>query len=117
MEVYLQNLPPDLTDHGLKDQLNRYTTALGIQEWSCQKPRKRPFGFLTFLHHKDGDRFLEHYQQRPDSGINIAGIARSNARLIISGHNVVCKRSNKHPDEFLLKSLIKSAEDRLKPQQ
>jgi hypothetical protein len=114
MEVYLQNLPPDLTDQALKEQLSRFTKALSIQEWSCQKPRKRPFGFMTFLHHKDGERFLKHHQQRPDSGTDIAGIARSTARLIISGHNVGCKRSNKAPDIFLLKSMVKSAEDRLR---
>jgi RNA recognition motif-containing protein len=117
MEVYLQNLPPDLTDQGLKEQLSRFTKALSIQDWSCQKPRKRPFGFLTFLYQEDGERFLEQFQQRPDSGINLADIARSTARLIISGYNVGCKRSNKPPDEFLIKSLIKSAEDRLQPQQ
>jgi hypothetical protein len=117
MEVYLQNLPPDLTDRSLKDQLNRFTKALSIQEWSCQKPRKRPFGFLTFLYQKDGESFLKHHQQRPDSGISITGIARSDSRLIIAGHNVTCKRSNKAPDEFLLKSLTKAAEDRLQAQQ
>jgi RNA recognition motif-containing protein len=117
MEVYLQNLPPDLTDQGLKDQLSRYIKALSIQDWSCQKPRKRDFGFLTFLHPKDGERFLERHQHRPDSGIDVAGYAQFAVRLGILGNTVKCKRSNKAPDEFLLKSLVKSAEDRVQAKQ
>ncbi|KAH7410523.1 rna-dependent rna polymerase [Phaeosphaeria sp. MPI-PUGE-AT-0046c] len=108
MEVYLQDLPPDLTDQGLKDQLSRFTKALSIQDWSCQKPRKRSFGFLTFLHHKDGERFLTKYQP---------GIGQSGSLLVLSGQKSRCKRSTKVPDEFLLKSMIKSAEDRAKAQQ
>lgn len=61
MEVYLQNLPSDLTDQGLKDQISRFTKALSIQDWSCQKPRKKTFGFLTFLNPRDGEHFLKQH--------------------------------------------------------
>ena len=108
MEVYLQNLPSHLTDQGLKDQLSRFTKTLSIQDWSCQKPRKRPFGFLTFLHPRDGERFLKQYQP---------GTRQSASLLVLSGQRIQCKRSKKIPDEFLLKSMIKTAEDRLKAQQ
>jgi hypothetical protein len=117
MEVYLPGLPQDLSDQGLKEQLSRYTKALTIQDWSCQKPRKRDFGFITFLHAKDGERFLTRHQHRPDSGIDVAGETKIKVRLDILGHTVNCKRSTKSPDGFLLKSLAKSAEDRAQAQQ
>jgi hypothetical protein len=103
MEVYLQDLPLHLTDQGLKDQLTPPTKFLGIQDWSCQKPRKKPFGFITFLSSKDAEKFLKRYQHQ--------------SRLVILGTPVRCKRSNKDPDRFLVKSLENSAEERLQAKQ
>jgi hypothetical protein len=117
MEVYLPGLPQDLSHQGLQAQLIRYTEALSIQDWSCQKPRKRAFGFITFLHPEDAERFLTRHQQRPDSGIDVAGKPKIKVGLVILGHTVNCKRSTKSPDGFLLRSLAKAAEDRAQAQQ
>lgn len=41
MEVFLHNLPPDLSKDGLKYQLAPFVRALAILDWSCEKPRKK----------------------------------------------------------------------------
>ncbi|KAF1921282.1 RNA dependent RNA polymerase-domain-containing protein [Ampelomyces quisqualis] len=114
MEVYLHGLPPHLTDFGLKEQLGRFTKALRISDWSCQKPRKRAYGFLTFLHPEDGERFLAQHQQAALPGAHRASAPLRDAQIVILGIKISCRRSNKNPDSFLLKSLVKAAEDRLK---
>lgn len=114
MEVYLQGLPPHFTDQGLKQQLSRFTKPLGIFDWSCQKPRKRNYGFITFLNQNDGEYFLKQNQQPVRPGPQLANAQPRDALIVILGTRVFCKRSNKNPDPFLLKSLVKAAEDRLK---
>jgi hypothetical protein len=99
MEVFLYNIPSDLTDRALQTQLTQHTKRLGIEDWSCQKPRRKNFGGITFLHLDEGHRFLRQYS--------------GPARLFIFGQPVTCRLSNRGaPDAFLLKSLAKSAEDR-----
>lgn len=106
MEVFLPTLPANLTDRGLKVQLTRAIETLNIYDWSCEKPRKKSIGFITFLRPVEGQRFLQHYAGR-----------NSKAQLEILGTVVHCRPSNKSPNPYLLKSLTKSAEDKLKAQQ
>lgn len=110
MEVFLHNLPPQLTDQSLKIQLGRFIDALNIRDWSCQKPRKKHFGFLTFLHVKDGELFLHYHRQPPNwhPGSKKAPYQP----LSILGRDVSCSASKKSPEPFLLKSLEKAADDR-----
>jgi hypothetical protein len=112
MDVFLRNLPADLTDQGLKGQLIRFTKALNIYDWSCQKPRSKSFGFITFLHPQDGEKFLRHHGQNRSLGKSKSGMG-----LEILGTKIYCKCSNRDPDQYLLKSLTKSAEDRYQENQ
>ncbi|KAF2014265.1 RdRP-domain-containing protein [Aaosphaeria arxii CBS 175.79] len=98
MEVYLNKLPPDLTDKSLKEQLAPFIRTLGINTWACEKPHKRPFGFITFLHKHDGQKFLSVHGTR-------------NSSLTLLGGRILCKASDKAPDPFRLKSLEKAVED------
>lgn len=107
MDVFLQNLPADLTDQGLRGQLVRFIQALNIHDWSCQKPRTKPFGFITFLHPQDGERFLLHHGQTRSQRKSKSGMG-----LEILGTKIYCECSNRDPDQYLLKTLTKSAEDR-----
>lgn len=116
MEVFLPHLPAHLTDQGLKAQLAHFTKALDIHDWTCQKPRKKPFGSITFLNPKDGQRFLQQYGQ-PFQGPSYNRDPHDKARLVILNSEVHCRRSNRAPDPFCLKSLSKSAEDRRKAEQ
>jgi hypothetical protein len=107
----MRNMPPDLTDHGLEDHLAPLMEALYINDWSCQKPRKKAFGSVTFLLYTDGQRFL---QQHGEQAIPTTMFSKplSKARLMIMGKHVYCSLSKKAADPFLLKCLVRSAEQR-----
>lgn len=112
MEVFLQNLPPDLGDQGLKDHLTPLLKALNIVDWICHKQRKRKNGNTTFLHAKDGEEFLRQHGEQQTGLFNKKGQPRTIARLRILNMPVYCKQSRNPPDNFLLKSLEKAAYDR-----
>ncbi|KAI1214371.1 RdRP-domain-containing protein [Annulohypoxylon truncatum] len=106
LEVFVPNLPVGLTDHSLRKQLDPYITGtLNIKDWTCEKNRGKPFGNITFLHRSHGERFLDTYGNQR--------IRRNNpqARLVLLGREVQCRKSNRSPNSFLLKSLLKTAED------
>ncbi|KAL1600457.1 hypothetical protein SLS60_006843 [Paraconiothyrium brasiliense] len=111
MEVFMRGLPLDLTDQGLQNHLAPVVKALYIKDWSCQKPRKKTFGSVTFLLYTDGQRFLQRHgeQAMPPE---MFSKPKSKARLKILDRYVYCSLSKKSPDPFLLKCLKKSAEDR-----
>ncbi|KAI2616222.1 RdRP-domain-containing protein [Hypoxylon sp. NC1633] len=112
LEVYIGNLQPDLTDHGLKTQLKPFITdGLVITDWACQKARGRSWGTVTFLHKIQGEKFLTIHGEQIIPGLYRNGKPQSRARLTILGKAAYCKRSTKLPDPFLLRTLVKTAED------
>ncbi|KAI2463835.1 RdRP-domain-containing protein [Annulohypoxylon bovei var. microspora] len=109
LEIFLPDLPVGLTDHSLRKQLNPYITiALKINEWSCEKNRGKSFGNITFLYRTHGERFLDVYGDQP---VHRFSQSRSRARLTLLGRDVRCRKSKKSPNPYLLKSLLKTAED------
>lgn len=116
MELFLQNLPPHITDNDLKRHLTPFVSALGIKDWSSQKQRKKNFGSITFLHLNDGERFQREHGQ-PILGGNRSHYPKRRSSLVILDTPAYCKPSKYDPDPFLLKSLAKSAEDREEAEQ
>ncbi|KAF2762064.1 RdRP-domain-containing protein [Pseudovirgaria hyperparasitica] len=112
MEVFMHNVPGDLTDKSLAIQLRPVMEALNIRDWRCEKVRKKAFATITFLHTGDGIRFRHQHEQEPVSTINLSGKPQYKARLHLLGNEVYCTLSHKNPNPFLLKSLAKVAEDR-----
>ncbi|ORY56863.1 RNA dependent RNA polymerase-domain-containing protein [Pseudomassariella vexata] len=112
MEVFMRNLPTDLTDQGLKSQLMPLIQPLRISDWACQSQRRKPFGSILFLHAKDGDKFLRKYGEQLIQGFTPGGKPRSRARLQIFNRAVYCTPSKNSLDPFALKALAKVAEDR-----
>ena len=109
----MRNLPPDLTDHGLKNHLSSVMKALNIKDWSCQKARKKPFGNITFLLLRDGQLFMQHHGQETTHSAMFSK-PQERARLMVLNRPVYCAISRNPPDPFLLRCLVKSAEDRQK---
>jgi hypothetical protein len=110
MEVFLHNLPVDLTEDGLKQQLLEFMNALGIEDYSCDKPRKKRFGNITFLNISDGRRFLStHGETFPQ------GQKRPVSNLRLLGTPVFCKVSNREPLDYALKALAHNANERHHP--
>lgn len=112
MEVFMRNLPIDLTDQGLSNHLSPIIKALHIQDWTCQKPRKRNFGTVTFLHCQDGHKFLQRHGQEPKPLLMPGAKQQFKARLKILNNWVYCNPSNKAVDQFQLKHMLRAAEER-----
>ncbi|KAF1971230.1 RdRP-domain-containing protein [Bimuria novae-zelandiae CBS 107.79] len=112
MEVFMTNLPMDLTDRGLNIQLKPLAQALGIKDWSCQKAKKRTFGSVTFLRRTDGQQFLARHGQVPVPPTPKNAKPRPIARMKILGSWVFCKLSTNKPDPYTLRALERSAEER-----
>ncbi|KAE8376072.1 RNA dependent RNA polymerase-domain-containing protein [Aspergillus bertholletiae] len=112
MEVFLYHVPADLNHHGLKRELQPFMKALQIRDFICEKPRKKPFGMVTFLYVDDGNRFLkEHGEKQNVPSLSRHGL-KSNLRLM--GVNVGCKHSRNPPKRFNLRTLEHEAEERAK---
>ncbi|GAB1313705.1 RNA-dependent RNA polymerase [Madurella fahalii] len=121
MDVFMRNLPPDLTDRVLQKHLQPFMETLSITDYTCEKQRKRTIGFLTFLHERDGKKFLQHHGEEllPHQpallstrvpGFGLSGHPKSQmprhpptrARLSLMGKHIFCKASNRKPHEFAL---------------
>ncbi|KAK7977121.1 hypothetical protein PG988_004611 [Apiospora saccharicola] len=116
MDVFLSNLPPDISDKALKTQLTAKLSAIGIlQDWACIKHRKTKTGIITFLHAQDGETFLaEHgaHDMIGQTGRN--GRTKQKARLYMFSERIFCHRGRQQPDQFHLKAMQKGANDRRK---
>ncbi|KAK3684108.1 RNA dependent RNA polymerase-domain-containing protein [Podospora appendiculata] len=101
MEVFLRNLPVDLTDRSLHTQLEPFMVQLSIRYYSCDKHKGKPFGHVTFLNTTDGKRFLERHGEVPLSH------RKWKSRLTLLNTEVFCKLSNKQPapGDLSLKSI------------
>ncbi|KAF3407834.1 putative RNA-dependent RNA polymerase 2 [Talaromyces pinophilus] len=109
MEVFLQNIPIDLNEVSLRDQLEPFMKKLNIRDYSCEKPRRKYFGNITFLHVQDGTRFLDAYGS---NSLNSLPGKLTMSRLRFLGADIVCHLSKRAPQEFTLKSLTHTAEQR-----
>ncbi|OJJ50415.1 hypothetical protein ASPZODRAFT_164365 [Penicilliopsis zonata CBS 506.65] len=114
LEVFIHNLPRDLTEDGLTTHLQPFLTKLGILDYLCEKPKKKTFGHVTFLSHSDGTRFLAVHGEEtlPE---NSRGRPALRSRLKLMGVGVYCKLSVRQPQKFTLKSLQLTAEERKNP--
>ncbi|RYP64420.1 hypothetical protein DL770_009205 [Monosporascus sp. CRB-9-2] len=113
MECRMRNLPKDLTDRGLRRELQPWIRALNITDWTCEKPRGKGYGTVTFLRPADGEKFLRQHSEEILPGLFTRnGQQRSRSRLTILGTHVYCSQGQKVPDVYLLKSLADIAEDR-----
>ncbi|KAF2004377.1 RNA-dependent RNA polymerase [Amniculicola lignicola CBS 123094] len=114
MEVFMRNVPADLTVENLKTQLDKYTKALAIPFWECEKPRKKPFGTITFLNKPDGERFLRIHGKKKDATLRFVS---SHVPLVIFGVEVSCLESTRALDKYRLKHLAKMEAEAQQEQQ
>ncbi|KAF7559296.1 hypothetical protein G7046_g4859 [Stylonectria norvegica] len=114
MEVFLRNVPQDLDDKGLQRELLPYMNTLGITEWACDKPRRRPQGWVTFLKEADGRKFLNKHEKRkpkpqlpkdspvPGGLFQSTGRVRDIARLHVLKTPVYVEKSTRSVDKHTL---------------
>ncbi|KAK8009403.1 hypothetical protein PG991_011954 [Apiospora marii] len=116
MDVFLSNLPQEISDKALKTQLATKLAPIGIfQDWACNKHRKTKTGIITFLHVQDGETFLAEYGALDMPGqIGRNGKTKQKARLYMFNERIFCHRGRQQPDQFHLKAMQKGANDRRK---
>src|SRR5690348_6172136 len=113
MEVFLSNLPADLTDRSLQTQLHPFLEKLSITNYSCGVQKNKKIGYLTFLHSADGITFLVHHGESTQSKPNPNYGLRREARLFLMGDGVLCRPStNKTMSQFDLASIRHEVEKR-----
>lgn len=110
MEVFVHNLPGNLSKDSLKNQLEPFMRSLAITDYDCEKPRKKRFGHILFLNQSDGERFLAHHGEECQ-----AGRRRPLSKLNLLGSQVLCKPSHRKPDEFDLRALANEVQERTNP--
>lgn len=115
LAVFMANVPGDLTAQALITQLSPFLKKLSIEDWTCDKPRGKTFGILTFLHRKEGQIFLNRHGQQPIPGASFLSKHNMRAHLSLLGKPVYCKESDKEVDSTLLKVLERNAEERNRP--
>jgi hypothetical protein len=107
MEVFIRDVPTQVTESGLRNLLRPYMNDQGIKIYHCQKPQQKRFAFLVFLHVQDGNKFLLAYGQdkpsRTDPGIL--------PKIQILTTPIYCVVSKKSPNIHVLNSLAKEEKD------
>ncbi|KAF5024311.1 hypothetical protein F66182_3588 [Fusarium sp. NRRL 66182] len=65
MEVFCRNVPQDLSEEGLKQELVPLMKELKISDFVCEKPNRRAQAWIKFLSIQEGQAFLnKHGKQR-----------------------------------------------------
>lgn len=116
MEVHIRNVPEQVTVNGLKQFLKPHLHKLSIQSYHCQKQRGKKYASLTFLHIRDGERFLSHYGQvrSPTAGPKTRPQRASNyaVNLIFLNQPIYCEKSTREGDRYLFLKLEREERER-----
>ncbi|KAE8452050.1 hypothetical protein EG329_002215 [Mollisiaceae sp. DMI_Dod_QoI] len=108
MEVFIRDVPEQVTENGLRNLLLPYMKDQDIKIYHCQKQRQKRFAFLIFLHVQDGNRFLSAYGQVKSS--RTGPVIPSKIQILSTP--IYCVVSNKPPNVHVLKSLEKEEKDK-----
>lgn len=109
----MRDIPVDLSEDGLKIQLEPWMKQLGIVDFLCEKPKRKRIGNATFLHRRDGERFLQAHGQCINTSY---GRTYTKSNLKLMGTDIFCTLSRNQPQEFTLKTLEHAAQERWNPQ-
>jgi hypothetical protein len=107
MEVFIRDVPGQVTESVLRNLLRPYMNDQGIKTYHCRKQQQKKFAFLIFLHVHEGNKFLRAYGQEkpPKTGPAIP------ARIQILSTPIFCVISKKTPNVHLLNSLAKEEKE------
>ncbi|KAK0651077.1 RNA dependent RNA polymerase-domain-containing protein [Cercophora newfieldiana] len=109
MEVFIQGLPPGLTDRSLHSQLQPFMERLSINGYSCNIHKKRTSASIIFLHETDANRFLERHGNPPSfrrrGQQTGSAVPAANITLFLMGAPIQCKRGKHQPSVHELKHI------------
>ncbi|KAI5458153.1 RNA dependent RNA polymerase-domain-containing protein [Mariannaea sp. PMI_226] len=121
MEAILRNVPKDLTSDTLEDALMDHMKKLGIQEFGCEKPRRRTMAWVQFLNPADGTKFLRKYEKishQPSANDENAAPGhfgkpkklKDIARLHLLKTPIYVSRSNRKDEDQMMDQMISHLE-------
>lgn len=121
MEVFLKNVPPYLTIEALTTELEPFMAFLSITDWACDKPNRKTRGWITFLKHTDGEKFLQKHEKVPGQtqATKSGGVyvSRDIARLHITKTPIFVQKSARSVGKDTLAYLKHEREKRTQTQQ
>ncbi|EKD15408.1 uncharacterized protein L3040_001776 [Drepanopeziza brunnea f. sp. 'multigermtubi'] len=109
MEIFIRDVPGQVTENGMRRQLQPYIDKLSIKTYHCRKQIQKRFATVTFLHVQEGQSFLKAYGGQ----FKAPNFSGEQQQLRILGTPVYCTISAKKVNQLLLKSLAKEEKDRL----
>ena len=129
MEIFFRNLDPDSNDKAFARQLHPIMKDLSISHYHCEKPRKKPFGFVTFLSREQGELFLAQHGELPLNAdqhgqgftpnlgrqFHRQNRPSTKSRLTMLGREIFCKESNRAIDSLTIHALQNSSDDKKAP--
>lgn len=108
MEVFVRDVPEQITEKGLRNLIGPYMEKLSIQTYLCGKQRQKRFAFVTFLHVEDGQRFLQAHGKD-----KVLPTLRVMVPIKLLGSQVTCSLSNAVVNAHSVRSLAKEEKDRI----
>ena len=118
MEVFIQNLPPGLTDRSLYTQLQPFMEILSVKGgYSCSMHKKKLSASIIFLHKTDGTKFLDRHGDPPSHNKkrgppSAPGPVAPAIQLVLMGAPIRCRRGHNQPSEYALKNIQYETEQR-----
>ena len=109
MEVFVRNLHDQVTEKQVNSFFRDVFEKLGVKVFHCQKLKGRGCATITIHDVGKARQFLSlHGQTLPGN----RGFATVQRKLYHRGRQINCTKSNKEPDEFILRSLKKEESER-----
>ncbi|KAK7429551.1 hypothetical protein QQZ08_003930 [Neonectria magnoliae] len=122
MEVFLNNVPQDLSDDALAQELRPFMNTLGILDWMCDKSRRKTQAWVKFLEASDAQKFLDRHEKieamphqgnenaHPSGFLGPRVKSRDMARLHILATPVYAKKSRRVLDKHTISHLKQKRE-------
>lgn len=109
MDIIAHNVPSTVTQKQLTACFASPLRDCGILDYHCQRPRGRPFAFITVLDISAGQRFLSFY------GVPQNAPRRQKPRntIFCNGQPLSCQKSRNEPSKFDLRALKLEASKRV----
>ena len=109
MDVFVRNLPDQMTEKQVNNYFRPYFERLGIKTWKIDKLKARGCAVVTILDVPRAQQFLYiHGQTQPGP----QGFRSVRSKLFHMNRPINCIISNTQPDKFLISSLEKEEKDK-----
>ena len=109
MNVFVKNLPEQMTEKQVNKYFRPYLERLGIKTYRCDKLKSRGCAILTILDIPKAQQFLSIHGQTQSGPQGFRSVRQ---KLFHQNRPVNCSLSKTPPDRFLVSSLEKQEKDR-----